>query len=106
MTYEYDIEFVQGDTFDEMWAYGSSVSGKTARMKIKKTPSSISELDLTETAGITLGGNSVRVTITAAQSEEIPAGQYIYDLKLITGSSIETFRRGYVNVLPQASDDA
>lgn len=107
---EYDFSFVQGDTFSEVWNYGSSLSGMTARMKLKDKyalkadPDVEAALELTSSAGLTLSGTNVTVAITAAESAEIPAGVYIYDLKLISGSTVTTFRRGYVNVIAEVSN--
>jgi hypothetical protein len=106
MTQEYDISFIQGDTFSETWVYGSSLSGFTARMKIKDDPQSESVLELTSSSGITLSGSNITVDITAAQSSEIEGGIYLYDLRLISaGGVVSTFRKGYVEVVAQISDD-
>lgn len=106
MTQQYDFSFVQGDTFTQTWAFGSSLSGYTARMKIKETSESEEVIELTETDGITLSGTSITITIAAADSAEIDGGRYLYDLKLITsGGVVSTFRKGYVDVVAQISDD-
>lgn len=106
MTQQYDFSFVQGDTFTQTWAFGSSLSGYTARMKLKETPESQAAIELDETDGITLSGTNVTVTIAAADSADIESGRYLYDLKLITsGGVVSTFRKGYVDVIAQISDD-
>lgn len=106
MSGEYDFTFVQGDTFTQGWAYGSSTSGLTARLKVRDpfnmdAPPVIS---VTNTAGITLSGNNIMIEFTAAQTALIDAGSYVYDIKIMSGATVTTFRRGYVKVLPQSSD--
>lgn len=102
---EYDFSFVQGDTFTQTWSYGSSLSGYTARMKIKKTPASEAVLELDNTDGLSISGSNITVTIPAADSALIEGGTYLYDIKVISGAgAVTTFRRGYVTVYPEISD--
>ncbi len=103
---EYDFSFVQGDTFSQTWAYGSSLSGYTARMKIKKTPEDTEVIELTSSSGLTISGSNITVAMTAAETADIEGGVYLYDLKVISGAgAVTTFRRGYVTVYPEISNE-
>jgi hypothetical protein len=104
---EYDFQFVQGDTFTETWAYGASTSGLSARLKVRDKYNMNAEpvISIASGDGITLSGNNIIIAFTAEDTALIPAGVYVYDLKIISGATVTTFRRGYVKVLPQSSNE-
>lgn len=95
----------QGATFDQTFTLtvsGSPVNltGYTAAMKVRATPAADAVLSLTNGSGITLGGaaGTVAVVITATQTTAIPAGQYLYDLKLTSAGVVTRFIQGTFKV--------
>ncbi len=94
----YKLEIEQGETFTRLLTYEDSeealinLTGYTARMQIRKTADSTDYLLslTTENSGIALGGiaGTITITITAAQSANLPIGTARYDLELISGSGV------------------
>lgn len=103
-----DNAIEQGATWSRVltWKDNSDVvinnTGYTARMKIKRDPNSLTDiLSLTHSSGITLGGSNgqITITITDTQTAAIDAGNYFYDLELISGGGLVTrLLRGKVHV--------
>lgn len=87
---KYDLAIPQGATFDrtltvEIGGEALDLTGYTAAMDVRKEyESATADLELTNTAGIELGGNlgTVRILITATQTGALTAGNYKYDLEL------------------------
>lgn len=105
----YDMTIFQGASFDRIltWRVGTpavavNLTGYTARMQLRSTPSATSApLELTTANGrIALGGaaGTITLTLTAAQTAGIPAGQYAYDLELVNGSDVTRLVEGFVTV--------
>lgn len=96
----YNITADQGATFDQTITWKDSagvlvnLTGYTARMDIRETiTSSTPALQLTTAnSRIVLGGASgtVRLTVSAADMAALPAGQYVYDLELVSSTGIVT----------------
>jgi chitodextrinase len=91
---QYDIVIDRGSTFLLTFTYATSagvpidLTGYTARMQIRKKASAPVIMELNTANGrIVLGGTAGTVTLTlsAAETTTLPAGQYQYDLNLITG---------------------
>jgi hypothetical protein len=102
---QYDFSIVQGDTFSATWNYGSSITGATARMKLKRKFDGAEAIELTtENGGITITGSNIALAISATDSADIEYGIYRYDIKVIISGVTTTFRQGYVNVIPQVSN--
>ncbi len=96
---QYDILAPQGATFNETFTYklgGSPVNltSYTARMQVRKTPSSdIKILDLTtENGAITLGGvaGTITVNVTATAMAAVQANKYRYDLEVVSAGGVVT----------------
>jgi hypothetical protein len=93
----YDITAEQGANYTATLTYRDSantlinITGYTARMQVRKTIGSATPyLSLTNTSGITLGGaaGTVAIAISAATLASVPAGNYVYDLELISGAGV------------------
>ena len=88
---KYDFTLEQGATFNKqlVWKENGTpldLSGYTARMQVKKTPKSTTNiLDLTTSnGGIVIDGANGKVTliVSATDSAALKAGSYVYDLEL------------------------
>ena len=88
----YDIACDQGSDFDTVITYRDdanvlvNLTGCTARMQVRQFASSAaSQLSLTSTSGITLGGaaGTIQIQISSAALSAVPAGEYIYDIELV-----------------------
>ena len=101
---KYNMTIDQGATLALRMTYKDSagdlisLTGYTARMQVRQTvPSTSTILDLTtENGGLTLGGaaGTIDVAITATASEAVAAGQYVYDLELVNGTTVERLVMG------------
>ena len=94
----YDIVAEQGSDLSFVITYKNAagnlvnLAGYTAKMQVRKRAGDpAAYLSLTETNGITLGGGAGTVTIgvNSASLSAIPAGNYIYDLRLDSNSGLE-----------------
>lgn len=92
-----DNAIEQGATWSRVitWKDNADVlinnTGYSARMKIKRDPNSLTDiLSLTSGTGITLGGaaGTITITITDAQTAAIDAGNYFYDLEMVSGGGL------------------
>jgi hypothetical protein len=69
------------------------LTGYSAAMQVRKSPGSVAALlELTDAAGLTLGGaaGTIEITITSAQLSAIEAGDWQYDLELTSASGVVT----------------
>jgi hypothetical protein len=91
----YNITAEQGANYAATLTYRDSsnvlvnLTGYSARMQVRRTVGSETRyLSLTQASGITLGGaaGTVAIAISAAALSSIPAGNYVYDLELISGA--------------------
>lgn len=87
----YNMKVYQGSTFSlaPQWKIDGTyvdVTGYTAAMAVKNSPSSVSSIiDLTSANGrITVGTTDGKFTLalTAAQTTGLAAGNYVYDLEV------------------------
>lgn len=112
-----DLVIEKGATFSKILTWKDSegslvnLTGYTARMKVKESYSSSSAiLDLTtENSKISLGGANGTITITVSATDtaaltanmnlkEIISELYVYDLELISGSTVTRLLQGNVYV--------
>lgn len=92
---KYNIICPQGSTLDQQLTYSIDdvdvdLTGYTARMQVREKHTSTSTtLSLTNSnGGIVLGGaaGTIKIVVTAAQSSELTAKEYVYDLELVSSS--------------------
>ena len=95
----YNIAAEQGTDYAATLTYANSggtainITGYSARMQVRRSvgaPTSV--LTLTNASGITLGGaaGTVAISIAAAAMATVPAGNYRYDLELVSGAGVVT----------------
>jgi hypothetical protein len=93
-----DLDCYQGANFDYQltWAVAGSavnVTGYTARMQVRDAVDSTAvALSLVSGTGITLGGTAGTIALSAVATATagIEAGQYVYDLELVSGTGYVT----------------
>jgi hypothetical protein len=96
----YNITCQQGATLQRQLTWTNpaktpyNLTGYTARMQVRaNTASSTVVIELTtENSRITLGGTAgtVSLLIPAANTASLTAGQYVYDLELVSGGGVVT----------------
>jgi hypothetical protein len=99
-----DLECWQGANFDYQLTWtvaGSAVNltDYTARMQVRQyADSTATVFSFVNGTGITLGGTAGTITLAAVATATSPveAGQYVYDLELVSGA-------GYVTRLVEGS---
>jgi len=99
-----DLECWQGANFDYelTWTVGGSavnLTGYSSRMQVRQyADSTATVLSLVNGTGITLGGTAgtIALSAVATATSAIEAGQYVYDLELVSGA-------GYVTRLVEGS---
>jgi hypothetical protein len=75
--------------------------GYTARLKAATTPRANYLLELTtENGGITLGAEAGTITLSmsATQTDKLRTGKYVYDLELVSQSTVTRLLQGEVTV--------
>lgn len=96
---QYNIVADQGATFSrnlhwkDVNGNAIDITGYTARMQVRqKYTSSTTVLNLVSPTDITLGGNSgtIVVTASATATAAITAGEYVYDLEMVSSAGIVT----------------
>ena len=109
----FPIRARQGDTYRRVFLITTNgepddLSGSTARMEVRRKATS-DDVVLEATDYITLGGEAgtVDLNIPAAVLADIPprygASSYVYDLELITGSTVTTILAGRFFVDPEVT---
>lgn len=95
----YDIICEQGATLSLTLTYRDSadalvnLTGYSARMQVRERASSPGTLvSLTQASGITLGGaaGTIVITVSATATAALEAGQYVYDLEIVSGGGVVT----------------
>jgi hypothetical protein len=96
---KYNIVCPQGSTLDQQLTYSINdvdvnLTGYSARMQVReKHTSTNAVLNLTNSnGGIVLGGvdGTINIVVTAGQSTELTAKEYVYDLELVSASNVVT----------------
>jgi len=95
---ELNLAVEQGTTFSQTLTWkidGTAVNltGYTARMQARDdVTSSTTILSLTQAAGLTLGGvaGTIIIALTATETAALVAGNYVYDLELVSSSGVVT----------------
>jgi tRNA threonylcarbamoyladenosine modification (KEOPS) complex Pcc1 subunit len=110
----YTLTIEQGATLSLVLTYKDSSSnlvnltGYTARMMLRSAFTSASNVIslTTENGRIALGGSAgtITLTISATDTAALAAPQYgVYDLELVSGSTITRLIQGTFTVLPEAT---
>jgi hypothetical protein len=95
---ELNLAVEQGTTFSQTLTWkinGTAVNltGYAARMQARDdVTSTTTVLSLTEAAGLTLGGvaGTIIIALTATQTAALVAGNYVYDLELVSSAGVVT----------------
>jgi hypothetical protein len=96
---KYNIVCPQGSTLSQQLTYSIddvdvNLTGYSARMQVREKHTSTSTvLSLTNSnGGIVLGGvaGTINIVVTATQSSELTAKEYVYDLELVSSGNIVT----------------
>jgi hypothetical protein len=109
---ERDIDIVQGKTWQANFRYLTkscnkksnvpfNLTGYGATMVIRECASdSAALLTITSGNGITLGGTdgTIEIEITATQTENLTAGENVYEIELYQGYTYIAFATGKANV--------
>lgn len=112
MSGRYDITIEQGATWSRTVRYetdaGAAIdlTGYTARMQVRTDYAATSTLaSITSASGIsiTAATGTLTLTLTAAQTEAMPAGRHVYDLELVTGATVVRLLEGRATVTPEVT---
>jgi hypothetical protein len=100
MAGEYDLEFLQGETYTKQFIWKDSagtavnLTGYTARMQVRQSKASDTVLlELTtENGRITLGGaaGTIDLNLTATTTAAITWRRGLYDLELVASNGVVT----------------
>ena len=100
---KYNMICPQGSTFNQVLTYSIddvlvNLTGYSARMQVKeKYSSTVKQLDLTTSnGGITLGGalGTITINATATQTALIFPKEFLYDLELVSNSTVNRIIEG------------
>jgi len=101
----------QGSTFSRTLTYKINdnpvnLTGYSAKMQVR--PFHYSDdllIDLSSSSGITLGASAgtIAVLVSASATQEIPAGDYVYDLEITTESNVYRLVEGKFVVTPEVT---
>jgi hypothetical protein len=106
---KYNFICPQGATFSKqlIWEIEDSpvdLTTYTARMQVREKYTSTAKiLDLTtENGGITLGGDdgTILINVSATNTENIVSKCYVYDLELVSSSTVTRLLEGQFTVTP------
>jgi hypothetical protein len=79
-----------------------NLEGYTARLKAKPNVNRLAVIHWsTESGNIVLGGEPGKITLqmSAAETETLKAGKYVYDLELVSGEYVTRLLKGEITVL-------
>lgn len=109
---KYNFVCPQGTTFSNqlVWSIDDTpvdLTTYTARMQVREKYTSTQKiLDLTtENGGITLGGSSgtIDINIDSSTTASIVAKNYVYDLELVSSSTVTRILEGKFIVTPEVT---
>jgi hypothetical protein len=109
---KYNMVCPQGSTFNKQLTYSIDsvnvdLTGYQARMQLReKHTSTTFQLALnTENGGIVLGGTAGTITINidASATSALVAKEYVYDLELLSGSTVTRIIEGKFIVTPEVT---
>jgi hypothetical protein len=83
-----------------------NLTGATAKMQLRRSYSTpvVFELNTTNSR-ILLGGalGTVSLELSPEETEEIPSGNFVYDLEITTGGVVRKLIKGTVTVTPEVT---
>ncbi len=102
----YDLTINQGETYGQAFVWKENdtpvnLTGYSARMQIRRSVTSpAATLSLTTANGkITLGSaGQITLGIDAIATANLDAGNYVYDLEVVTGDTVRRLLSGGVKV--------
>jgi hypothetical protein len=107
---KYKMRARQGQTFNRVFTWSVNdtpinLTGYSARMQVRRRPSSASAVVLDAGQYLTLGTTNGQVTlnIPASVLEEIAPATYVYDLELDNGGTVTTLLAGTFQVDPEVT---
>lgn len=111
----YNIKTTQGATDSLATRFenddGSVVvlTGYTAKMQVRKSATDPDEPVITlttENGGITIGGSAGTVTLNwfPADTEDVDAGYYVYDIELYSGPVVTPYLRGEFELIAEVTE--
>ena len=109
---KYNMVCPQGSTFNKQLTYSIdnvnvNLTGYTARMQVReKHTSTTFQLALnTENGGIILGGSegTITINIEASATGALIPKEYVYDLELLSGSTVTRIIEGKFIVTPEVT---
>lgn len=106
-----DLRMYQGATFRYILTWleddvPKNLTNYTARMQVRSTwDAATTILDIDTDDDITLGGAAGTITIEVAATDtaDINPGLYVYDLELVTGSTVTRLVEGTFMVSPEVT---
>lgn len=106
-----DLVCYQGATFDYTLTWKTAgtpvdLTGYSARMQVRETyTSSSAVLSFTNGTGITLGGTAgtILIATNAGTTAGLLAGQYVYDLEMVSGTNVTRLVQGKFTVDPEVT---
>lgn len=101
----------QGASFDYTLTWKSAgtpvdLTGYSARMQVREDyTSSTAVLSFTNGTGITLGGTAgtILIATTAGTTANLAAGDYVYDLEMVSGGTVTRLVQGKFTVDPEVT---
>lgn len=96
----------QGATFERQITLKGSdglpipLAGYTARMQIRTDYLSPS---IAATPTVTVGAETITISLTAVQTQAMDPRSYVYDLELVNGANVERLLEGKFQVTPSVT---
>lgn len=108
---QYDFRADQGSTLSKVFTYQDStgtpvdLTGYSARMQLRTEPDSTTViLELTTGNGrISLGGVAGTITLDVLATDMTFYGTYVYDLELVTGTTVTSLIYGQIVIRPEVT---
>ena len=107
MSGKYNIVAKQGATYnlnftDETDGVPWNLTGYTFAMQVRRSTASTTTL-LNLTSATMNSSGEVSVTVPAATMSGVPAGRWVYDIELTTGTTVTRILEGRFIVTPQVT---
>lgn len=108
---EYDLVLYQGATFSRRFVWKDAegvpfdLTGWTAHMQVRSSASSPAVvLDLsTDNGRITITGGEIALYVSAAETNDLRRGKFVYDLELTADDVVVRLLEGKFEISPQVT---